>query len=469
VSLAALDRTVRLLGGDLFPRLSPRVLVAELAATKVLIAAERAELNSLAAQHAVVTSFVCLAELGFEIYLAMPEVELLAPQPPLRGARLRAGLLDLGNDLIAPARLHRGERMDAAVALGRTEISGLAPSVQVMRVAGDDWGGAVVVDSDPCEGFRGHLPFGATLAAVAAGAEVTRIACARIARERGLRVAAEFDLGGPHGCELRLPELALVPGVELAEFDVVSAGAITHACFFNLLRIQGARGSARIFDSDRSEETNLNRYAMQRRSTLGQAKVHTLVDMASEGLGIEPVESRLDDRLAARVRLRNRVLVGVDHIPSRWTAQRHSPGWLCVAGTSHFTAMVSEHEPRTPCAACLHPRDDPNAPMYLPTISFVSLLAGTLQAHRLLAHVSGLPAAPPLLAAGFNLGSPEALAKDRPRGEPRLSGRLRGLDAYKPLCSDLVTVSCCRGDGRTSVRRGMQGHAISIERLPWKE
>ena len=411
MSLAALDRTVRLLGGDLFPHLFPRVLAAELTATKVLITAERAELNSLAAQHAMVTSFVCLVELGFEIYLALPETELLAPQPPLRGTRLRSGLLDLSNDLIAPARLHRGERVDVAVALGRTEISGLAPSVPVMRVLGDDWRGAVAVDSDPREGFSGHLPFGAALAAVAVGAEVTRIACTRIARERGLRVAAEFDLAGPRGCELRLPEFALVRGIELAEFDVVSAGAITHACFFNLFRIQGARGFARIFDSDRSDETNLNRYALQRRSTLGQAKVRTLADLASEELGVEPVESRLDERLATRARLRNRVLVGVDHIPSRWTAQRHSPGWICVAGTSHFTAMVSEHEPGTPCAACLHPRDDPNAPMRLPTISFVSLLAGTLQAHRLLAHASGHPAAPPLLAAGFNLGSPEALAK----------------------------------------------------------
>jgi len=411
VSLAALDRTVRLLGGDLFPHLFPRVLAAELAATKVLITAARAELNSLAAQHAVVTSFVCLAELGFEIYLVMPDAELLAPQPPLRGTRLRSGLLDLGNDLIAPARLHRGERVDAAVALGRTEISGLAASVPVMRILGDDWRGAVAVDSDPREGFGGHLPFGAALAAVAVGAEVTRITCARIARERGLRVAAEFDLGGPHECELRLPDLALVLGIELADFDVVSAGAITHACFFNLFRIQGVRGSARIFDSDRSEETNLNRYALERRSTLGQAKVRTLADLASDELGVEPVERRLDEGLATRARLRNHVLVGVDHIPSRWTVQRHSPGWICVAGTSHFTAMVSEHEPGTPCAACLHPRDDPNAPMRLPTISFVSLLAGTLQAHRLLAHALGFPPTPPLLAAGFNLSSPNAFAE----------------------------------------------------------
>src|SRR4051794_8887111 len=356
MSLAALDRTVRLLGGDLFPRLPPRVLAAELASTKVLIAAEGAELNSLAAQNAVVASFVCLAELGFRVYLAMPDVELLASQPPLRGTKLRAGLLDLGNDLIMPACLHRGEPVEAVVALGRTEVSGPAPSVPVMRIFGNDWRGAVAVDSDACEGFCGHLPFGATLAAVAAGAEVTRIACARIARERRLSVAAEFDLSQPKGCILRLPKLALVPGVELPEFDVVSAGAITHACFFNLLRIQGAGGSARVFDGDRSEETNLNRYALQRRSTLGQAKVRTLADLASESLGIEAVESRLDERLAARIRLRERVLVGVDHIPSRWMAQRHSREWLCVAGTSHFTAMVSEHEPGTPCAACLHPR-----------------------------------------------------------------------------------------------------------------
>lgn len=411
MNAGALDRTLRLLGGDLFPSLPHRVLAAELASTKVLIAAERAELSSLAAQHALVASFVCLAELGVELHLAVPEVELLAPQPPLRGTRLRAGLLDLGNDLIAPAQLYRGERVEAAVAVGRTAVAGLDPSLPVMRISGDDWRGAVTVDADPCEGFHGNLPFGATLAAVAAGAEVTRIVCARIARRRRLPVAAEFDLGGPHDCELSLPALAPGPGAGLGEFDVVSAGAITHGCFFNLLRIQGARGAARIFDNDRSERANLNRYALERRSTLGRAKVRTLADLAGDGLEVEPVESRLDDRIAARARLRNRVLVGVDHVPSRWTAQRHSPGWLCVAGTSHFTAMVSEHEPGAPCAACLHPRDDPNAPAQLPTISFVSLLAGTLQAHRLLSHAGGRPCAPPTLAAGFNLSAPNALAE----------------------------------------------------------
>lgn len=411
MSREALDRTLRLLAGDLFPSLSHRALVEELTSTRVLIAVEGAELDSVAAQHAATAAFVCLSQLGFELFLAMSESDLLVPQPPLRGAKLRGGLLDLGNDLIVPARVHRGERLDVAVALGRTEVSGLGASVPVLRIAGDDWGGTVTVEGEPTVGFSGHMPFGAVLAAVAVSAEITRIVSARVARERKLSVAAEFDLSGPHGCELRLPDLGAVSKVELAEFDVVSAGAITHACFFNLLRIQDARGSARVFDSDCSEETNLNRYALLRRSTLGQEKVGTLADMAHGEFGIEPIDSRLDEHLAERVRLRDRVLVGVDHIPSRWTAQQYSPGWLCVAGTSHFTAMVSEHGSETPCAACLHPRDDPAPPLRLPTISFVSLLAGTLQAHRLLAHAAGLPIAPPTLAAGFNLGSPAALTE----------------------------------------------------------
>jgi molybdopterin/thiamine biosynthesis adenylyltransferase len=413
VSAAALDRTIRLLRGDLFPTLSPECLVEEMSSTRVQLLANADSLASPAAQTALVASFVCLAQLGFELHLQLPDVEVLGTQPPLEGDRLLPALLELGEDLIAPPPVASGEPVAAVVAIGNTPVSERESAASpVFRLGGEAWRGAVGVGADArVEPLDSSLPFGAVLASVVAAAEVLRVICCRIAARRCVAVAAEFDLTEPRPLALSLPPLDLLGGLDLGPFDIVSAGAITNSCAFNLLRVPRLRGRARVFDADRSEESNLNRYPLMRRSQLGEEKVKSLASMAKGDLVIEPVAERLTESLARRLGLRRRVLVGVDHVPSRWIAQRFCPEWLCVAGTTHFTVLVSEHAPGTPCAGCLHPRDDAGGPAELPTISFVSLLAGTLQAHRLLAHASGLPAAPPLLAAGFNLGSPEALTE----------------------------------------------------------
>jgi molybdopterin/thiamine biosynthesis adenylyltransferase len=195
------------------------------------------------------------------------------------------------------------------------------------------------------------------------------------------------------------------PHTDLGRLEIVSGGAITNSLLFALLRCHGARAAARVYDDDIAAESNLNRYPLLRRAWRGEDKVGILAAQARGGVVIEPVARRLDEELAGRLEGADQVLVGVDHIPSRWLAQRDCRGHLCVAATTHFTAMVSEHDPGRPCAACLHPRDDPDGPALLPTISFVSMLAGTLQAYRVLARAVGREPAPPTLVAGFNLGA----------------------------------------------------------------
>jgi hypothetical protein len=82
------------------------------------------------------------------------------------------------------------------------------------------------------------------------------------------------------------------------------------------------------------------------------------------------------------VDLGDRVVVGVDSVEARWNVQRLSTGWVGVGATSHALAMVSQHWPDTPCSGCVHPVPSPLATR-LPTISFVSLIAGALLAYRL--------------------------------------------------------------------------------------
>jgi hypothetical protein len=135
---------------------------------------------------------------------------------------------------------------------------------------------------------------------------------------------------------------------------------------------------------------------------LNVEKVKALADTAPTGWAIEAVPLRLDAAtIGAAKPLAPQVLVGVDDIPSRWLIQRHAPDWLCVAGSSHFEVVVSEHVPGAPCAGCMHPQDEPGNDL-IPTAAFVSLLAGVLQAHRLVRHTVGT--APDLPVVAWALG-----------------------------------------------------------------
>jgi hypothetical protein len=87
--------------------------------------------------------------------------------------------------------------------------------------------------------------------------------------------------------------------------------------------------------------------------------------------------------------LADAVLVGVDHIPTRWAAQEARPAWLRVGATSHYHAMSSDHTHGTPCAWCLHSADEPDMGP-IPTVAFVSHWAGLLLAWRLVRARLGL-------------------------------------------------------------------------------
>jgi hypothetical protein len=61
--------------------------------------------------------------------------------------------------------------------------------------------------------------------------------------------------------------------------------------------------------------------------------------------------------------------------------------WMGVGATSHFSSMASVHFPYSACAACLHPRDE-HVEGPIPTIAFVSFLAGLMVATDLLVELS---------------------------------------------------------------------------------
>jgi hypothetical protein len=171
----------------------------------------------------------------------------------------------------------------------------------------------------------------------------------------------------------------------LPRAEIVSGGAIGNALVFALLRAPAVEGVLGILDDDRNDLTNLNRNVMLRRSQEGAFKVESLASQATGRIRLVPRILRYE----AGITLCPSVLIGVDHIPSRWAAQTAGPGWMGVGATAGFCVQVSEHAAEQACAGCLHPEEGEGGMGPIPTVAFVSFWAGLLLAIRWLRHLGG--------------------------------------------------------------------------------
>jgi len=179
--------------------------------------------------------------------------------------------------------------------------------------------------------------------------------------------------------------------INLGCVDVISAGAISQAALYALLRFPNVRMSGRILDDDITAESNLNRNMLTVKDDIGTSKVQLAADICADKFHLQPIVTRFTGTGSQIGGLASRVLLGVDDIPSRWEVQRQSPGWLAVGGTSHFSISSSDHSPTDPCCGCLHPVDDLAGGNSIPTVSFVSFWTGLATAVRLLRQCVGQP------------------------------------------------------------------------------
>jgi hypothetical protein len=379
----ALARTRLLVQRDIYPNASDTEVIDALVGIRVRLSADSVNLASPAGRTALVGAFVLIAELGCEIWLDVPSMDVI-DQPPLRLGDLRTALLELGRDLITPARIGVNQPADLGIVLGDTVIR--VEDRRTLRISGDDFSAHLTDEHSAAPPWVGTFPFGALLAASAAAAEAFKEAMHELGAHRGEAPLVAHALPHPQPFVLALPPLEPVGGaIPLGAIDVVSAGAITSGALFTLMRLPEARGALRVFDDDRLARSNLNRYPLARANQISELKVHALERLSTDHLRITGYAHRLDEASAQRIGLlSDRVIVGVDHVPSRWVAQRHAPGWVTVGATSHFEILVSGHPAGQPCAGCLHPRDDDDAGD-IPTVSFVSALAGVLLAYRVTA------------------------------------------------------------------------------------
>jgi hypothetical protein len=400
----ALSRTTLLVQGDLFPSLSNVQIVDHLAGRRVRLCADARNLAEPAGQAAVVSAAISIAQTGARLALELADIPVCGAQPPLAAeGSLPDALRAWGADLLQPMDLGPGEPVDLTVVFGDTATS----AKPAIRVVGGAWEARIGDAAAPGSPWAGELPFGAMLSGPAVAAEAFRMAMDSLGATHGVRALPEHHVGAPGEVRLALEPLGVPAALALGALDFISAGAITNAAVAAMLRVPGMAGALRVFDADTGALSNLNRYALLNVLLLDQPKVHALARFQSRLLSIEPLAVRLGPQ-SGPTTLAERVLVGVDDIPSRWLAQKRSPGWLCVAGTSRMEVVVSEHVRGGACAGCMHAHDDDGQAL-IPTASFVSQLAGVLQAYRLLANAIDGTTRPPLVAYGLGLNGPRPL------------------------------------------------------------
>lgn len=406
----ALDRTLLLMKDDLTDAVSDDELLAALTRTTIVLVGDEATLASHAGQTAYVTAALLMARSGHAVHLIAPDVPLIGAQPPLLPGGLVRSLCQTGRDLLpdvtfcvaAPDR-----EADLAVVLGSTPWAGRAR--RAIRLGATHWRALLCGMDVVAEWASDSWPFGPMGAAALAAGEAFKISMRRL--QAYARDPIWFgDLYAPAATAvIDLAPPGTPRAVDLGNFDCVSGGAIINAALYALTRIPEVRGQGRIIEDDVNAISNLNRNMMLRRSRLGAKKATDLASLTPAGLTVDPVAKRYDVGTRDEIHpFAPRVLVGVDHIPTRWEVQRAWPAWLGIGATTHYSAMASYHARNLPCAGCLHPTDDAtDAP--IPTVAFVSFWAGLWLASLLVRHMASSDIVPIARQVYFSPLRPETL------------------------------------------------------------
>jgi hypothetical protein len=382
-ALEQLSRSVQLCRDYVDAALSDQEICDRFQSVRVLCVSDLNNLSSLSGQTALVTLVSLLNRMGMQVDLAIPDVAMLTPQPPLSGSSLRNALLAASEALITGAAVRESSALnpDLIFVLGNTNVGfGYAHS---WRLSGSEWHGALAIKgSTETHAWIADFPVGSMVSAALAANEAFKF----VMRHLPLRDQADhIFFEASSSCSWDFGSVP-IPSVDLdlGEVDIISAGAISQAVLYALLRFPNIHLRGRIFDDDVTGPSNLNRNMLTLVTDVEVRKVLVAEQLCSSKLRLEPVANRFKSPGLDVLRLAPRVLVGVDDIPSRWEIQRSASGWVAVSGTSHFSVSSSAHRPNEPCCGCLHPVDDSAAANPIPTISFVSFWAGLAMSVRLL-------------------------------------------------------------------------------------
>lgn len=362
---------------ELRGNVSDRDLLCALTSTEVALVANAENLRSHSAQSAYLTAASLMARSGHQVHLLAPDVPLLETQPPYRGDHILGVLLNTRDNLVPGVEFSfnpPSRSVDLEVRIG--DAPAVIPAKRSISLIASAWSGGIAKVGERWP--RLDSPHGGLAAATIAAGEAFKLAMLKLETFALNPESFHARFAPAYACDFQLAPADTPETTELGIFDVISGGAIANAFLYTLARIRGAIGSGRVIDFDTGDISNLNRNMLVLMPEIAERKVDVLTRAFRNGISLTPIPLRLEDASNGNNGpLADHVIVGVDHIPTRWIAQAFRPAWLGIGATSHWSAMASYHTDNVACARCLHAADDPSdAP--IPTVAFVSFLAGLL-------------------------------------------------------------------------------------------
>jgi hypothetical protein len=386
----SLNRTLLLMRDEVGPEIDDSVLLDALTSTRIVLIADAANISSHSAQTAFVTAAMLMARSGHQVFLMAPEVTMVAPQPPLQPGTMIDELARVGRDMLPGVGFVIGEPegdVDLAISLGDTPFC--VSAARRIRLNAEAWAGLISREDQPYPWHATLWPFGALAAAGLGAGEAFKIAMHKVLPYARSLTNTKALFAPSDECRFDLTSADAPFCRDLGEVDFVSGGAITNSILYCLARIPAVTARGRIIEPDTSDLTNLNRNMLLLQSDCGTPKAQGLAEMLGGGLNFQPLLHRYDPDLAASiVPLAPSVVVGVDHIPTRWAVQQAKPQWLVISATTHWSAMASFHCEGLGCARCLHDQDHPGDGL-VPTTACVSFWAGLLAAVYVARHAAG--------------------------------------------------------------------------------
>jgi hypothetical protein len=381
-----LARTTLLLQIDLGIE-EPSLILDALTDTVVVLHAEKHVVETFAGQVAISTAAMLMVRSGHKIYIDTPDAILLGDQPPLKGKFFHEALNRINGKLISGLQFSIGSPAvlaDVVVCFGDNALS-LPHGMRQVQAMWSKWSGTVGSVATTRFTSETSWPIGALVAATLAAAEVFKISAVKLLPSSSNATHYQELFSPTELSTFRLaPEETLCWG-NLGIFDIISAGAISNAFLYSLSRVPGIAGRGRVFDGDKSDQSNRNRNMLLTSEFLYQPKVFAL-SYFSHGIDLTPVNRHFDQSDLTTVA--DQIIVGVDHVPTRWLLAESQSKFMGVGATTHFNSMASVHYPLSGCIACLHPTDDfEQGPV--PTVAFVSFLSGLMVAADFLRTVSG--------------------------------------------------------------------------------
>jgi molybdopterin/thiamine biosynthesis adenylyltransferase len=387
-ALEELSRTILLCRDYVLDAVSDEDICLCLQAPRVLCVSDLRNLSSHSGQTALLTLVSLLSRMGLQVHVEIPEIAMLLPQPPLSGPFLRQALVESSETLITGSTVQLGRGLDPELVFVLGDTNFEVANVLSWRLYGSDWFGALTSGGN-AQAWTAEWPVGGMVSAALAANEAFKF----VMRRLPLRQESDevyFELSRSCAWDFG-PVPVPVDGLDIGKVDFISAGAISQAALYSLLRLPRLRMSVRVFDDDVTDLSNLNRNMLTVTKDVGLTKVQVIARHCGSDVRVEPVATRFEGEFAESGVLSGRVLVGVDDIPSRWVVQRHAPSWLAVSGTSHFGISSSVHTLAESCSGCLHPIDDDAGLRPIPTLSYVSFWAGLAMAVRLVREAIGHP------------------------------------------------------------------------------